>query len=60
MIAEIGIIIGFYVITQMVDLVSRPKERASSVIAITAALFTILVTGLLTASLVIRGFSGLQ
>lgn len=56
MVAEIGIIIGFYVIMRTIDVMSRPREKTNTIL-FAAALFTLLVTGLMTASLAIRGFS---
>lgn len=57
MVAEIGLIIGCYVLTRMLEIMIRPKDPVHPVVT-TAALLTFLLTGLLTASLLMRGLSG--
>lgn len=57
MVAEIGLIIGCYVMTRMVDILSRPKERTNAFL-MTAAALTLLLTAVLTLSLFTRGMSG--
>ena len=60
MLAEIGLIVGCYVITRMVDLMSRTGDRQPNAFLFTLAVATLLITTLMTISLAVRGFSGLQ
>jgi hypothetical protein len=59
-VAEIGIMIGLYICTQMIDVISRPPERVANAFLFTCAVVTLLITVLLTISLAVRGFSGIQ
>lgn len=60
MVAEIGLMIGLYICTRMIDLISRPPERRANAFLFTCAVATLLITVLLTISLGVRGFSGIQ
>jgi hypothetical protein len=59
-VAEIGLIIGLYVITRMIDIMTRKGDRLPNAFLFTLAVATLLVTTLLTISLAVRGFSGTQ
>jgi hypothetical protein len=60
MIAEIGLIIGGYVITRMIDIMTRKGEQAPNAFLFTVAVVTLLLTTLITISLGVRGLSGIQ
>jgi hypothetical protein len=57
MVAEIGIVIGLYVMTRMIELMVGPKERRN-VFLIVCALVTLLITALSTFDLLVRGLQG--
>jgi hypothetical protein len=59
-VAEIGLIIGLYVITRMIDIMTRKGDRLPNAFLFTLAVATLLVATLLTISLAVRGFSGTQ
>jgi hypothetical protein len=60
LVAEIGLIIGCYVITRMIDIMTRKGEQAPNAFLMAVAVVTLLLTGLMTISLGVRGFSGVQ
>jgi hypothetical protein len=60
MVAEIGIIIGLYVSTRMIDIITRRGDRVANSFLYAVATGTLLITVILTLSLGVRGFSGIQ
>ncbi|KKW40944.1 hypothetical protein A2454_00590 [Candidatus Peribacteria bacterium RIFOXYC2_FULL_55_14] len=56
MLAEIGIMVGFYIMTRMLSL-ERTKEGKVSSFARVFSAVTFIVTALVVIDLVIRGFS---
>lgn len=51
MVPSIGIMIGFYIITRMISLISRTGDRGESALVKIMAVVTILVAGLVMLSL---------
>lgn len=57
MVAEIGIMIGIYIVTRMLSYLTRSKEMHESIIVKVFAVITILVTIIVVADLFLRGTS---
>ncbi len=57
MVAEIGLIVGLYVITRMLDIMTRQGEQKPNAFLFFVAVATLLVTTLLTISLGVRGLT---
>ena len=55
MIAEIGLMIGFYIITRMISILLRKGERQENAIVIVFAAITILITLFVVYDLFTRG-----
>lgn len=55
MIAEIGIIIGFYIITRMLSFLLRKEKRAENIAVKILAIITIIITVIVIADLFLRG-----
>ena len=56
MIAEIGIIVGLYIITRMTQLFQKPSDKPSSAVR-ALSMLTIAVTALVLFDLVTRGLT---
>jgi hypothetical protein len=59
LVAEIGLIIGCYVMTRMLEVLSMPSDRRTGIVT-AAAVVTLGLTALITVSLLSRGLSGIQ
>ena len=57
MIPDIGLMIGAYVITRMISLLTRKGDREESVVVRVFAVITILVAVICVSSLLTRGLS---
>jgi hypothetical protein len=55
MIAEIGIIIGLYIITRMLSLLLKKEKRAENIAVKILAVLTIIITVIVTANFLLRG-----
>ncbi len=59
MIPEIGIVVGLYVVTRMLEILVRTEPKASAAVAIPAIL-TLVVAVLVIVDLAVRGATGLN
>lgn len=55
MIPEIGVLIGTYILTRMIELVTRPSERRASTLAIVFAGITAIMATVIMFDLVMSG-----
>jgi hypothetical protein len=55
MISEIGLMVGFYIITRMVSFLMRKGERKENIVVYVLALITILITAFVIYDLFTRG-----
>jgi hypothetical protein len=55
MVSEIGLMIGFYVITRMISFLTRKELREESLVAKIFSALTILVTIVIMVDLLVRG-----
>lgn len=60
MIPEIGLMIGFYIITRMVSFILRKGERKESSAVVILAVITILITVIVIFDLWIKGTQGIN
>lgn len=55
MLAEIGIMVGLYIVTRMLSYLTRSQERRESVVVKILSVITIIVTVLVVLDLFLRG-----